>query len=154
MWVGTLVSAILGRPLGESHSRQPDSGNPTVRDETGGLRKRDIRSDSYLPRSWKRRIPRKLLTFSCARRISIPSDPLWPRAMRRRPVMAWRSVSRGTHRRSIELRNHRLGVPTTSNGGEGNMGWCDSASDSPAPRSQRPAAYAYAPCAEAGRARK
>ena len=29
------------------------------------------------------------------------SDPLWPRAMRRRPVMAWRSVSRGAHRRSM-----------------------------------------------------
>jgi len=82
------------------------------------------------------------------------SDPFWPRAMRRRPVMAWRSVSRGMYRRSIELRNHRLGVPTTSNGGEGNMDWCDRASASPAPRSQRPAACAYAPCAEAGRARK
>ncbi len=76
---------------------------------------------------------------------SSPRGGLRPRAMRRRPVMAWRSVSRGTHRRSIELRNHRLGVPTTSSGGEGNMGWCDSASASPAPRSQRPA-----PCAEAG----
>ncbi len=70
--------------------------------------------------------------------------------MRRRSVMAWRSVSRGMYRRSIELRNHRLGVPTTSNGGEGNMSWCDSASASPAPRSQRPDACAYAPCAEAG----
>ena len=74
--------------------------------------------------------------------------------MPRRPVMAWGNVSRGVHRRSIDLRNHRLGGPTLYNDGEGNMGWCDSASVSPAPRSQRPAACAYAPCAEAGRARK
>jgi hypothetical protein len=29
------------------------------------------------------------------------------------------------HRRSIELRNHRSGVPTLSNDGEGNMNECD-----------------------------
>jgi len=28
--------------LGKCHSRQPDSGNPTVRDETGGLGKRGL----------------------------------------------------------------------------------------------------------------
>ena len=28
------------------------------------------------------------------------------------------------------LRNHRSGVPTSCNAGEGNMGWCDSASAS------------------------
>ena len=49
------------------------------------------------------------------------SDPLRPRAMPRRPVMAWGSVSRGVHRRSIELRNHRSGVPTLLDDGEGNM---------------------------------
>ena len=48
--------------------------------------------------------------------------------MRRRPVMAWRSVSRGVHRHSIELRNHCSGVPTLYNDGEGNMNWCDKAS--------------------------
>ena len=54
-----------------------------------------------------------------------------PRAMRRRPVMAWRSVSRGVHpdsgifdTHSIELRNHRLGVPTLLDDGEGNMNEC------------------------------
>ncbi len=30
-----------GSLAGESHGRQPDSGNLTVRDETGGLRKRE-----------------------------------------------------------------------------------------------------------------
>jgi len=30
----------IGKAAAESHGRQPDSGNPTVRDETGGLRKR------------------------------------------------------------------------------------------------------------------
>ena len=35
--------------------------------------------------------------------------------------MAWGSVSRGVHRRSIELRNHRSGVPTLLDDGEGNM---------------------------------
>jgi len=49
------------------------------------------------------------------------SDPLWPRAMRRRPAMAWRSVSRGAYRHSIELRNHPSGTPTLYNDGEGNM---------------------------------
>jgi len=39
--------------------------------------------------------------------------------------MAWRSVSKGVHRRSIELRNHRSGVPTLSSEGEGNMNKCD-----------------------------
>ena len=53
------------------------------------------------------------------------AEPLWPRAMRRRTVMAWRSVSKGVHRRSIELRNHRSGVPTLSSEGEGNMNKCD-----------------------------
>ena len=43
-------------PSGKCQGRQPDSGNPTVRDETGGLRKRDAWSDGHLPRSWKRRI--------------------------------------------------------------------------------------------------
>jgi len=38
--------------------------------------------------------------------------------------MAWGSVSRGVHRRSIELRNHRLGVPTLLDDGEGNMSEC------------------------------
>ena len=38
--------------------------------------------------------------------------------------MAWRSVSKGVHRRSIELRNHRLGVPTLLDDGEGNMSEC------------------------------
>jgi hypothetical protein len=55
-------------------------------------------------------------------------DPLWPRAMRRRPVMAWLSGGRGVHRRSIESRNHRSGVPTLLDGREGNMGWCEKAS--------------------------
>ena len=27
---------------GKCHGRQPDSGNPTVRDDTGGLRKREL----------------------------------------------------------------------------------------------------------------
>jgi hypothetical protein len=53
------------------------------------------------------------------------SEPPRPRAMPRRPVMAWGSVSRGVHRRSIELRNHLSGVLTLSNDGEGNMGECD-----------------------------
>jgi hypothetical protein len=44
--------------------------------------------------------------------------------MPRRPVMAWGSVSRGVHRHSIELRNHRSGVPTLSDEGEGNMKEC------------------------------
>ncbi len=68
------------------------------------------------------------------------SDPLWPRAMPRRPVMAWGSVSRGVHRRSIEpqlnplrchcvnltgqVRNHRSGVPTSLYDGEGNTSEC------------------------------
>ena len=52
------------------------------------------------------------------------SDPLRPRAMPRRPVMAWGSVSRGVHRRSIELRNHRSGVLTLLDEGEGNMKEC------------------------------
>jgi hypothetical protein len=43
-------------PMGKCGSRQPDSGNPTVRDETGGLRKRYAWSDGHLPRSRKRRI--------------------------------------------------------------------------------------------------
>ena len=54
----------------------------------------------------------------------------------------------------MELRNHRLGVPTLYNGGEGNMGRCDSASAVSVPRSQRPVACAYAPYAGAGRARE
>ena len=29
------------------YGRQPDSGNPTVRDENGGLRKRDLNKGSY-----------------------------------------------------------------------------------------------------------
>jgi len=53
------------------------------------------------------------------------SDPLRPRAMPLRPVMAWGSVSRGVHRRSIELRNHHSGVPTLLDEGEGNMNECD-----------------------------
>jgi hypothetical protein len=40
------------------------------------------------------------------------------------PVMAWGSVSRGVHRRSIELRNHRSRVPTLLDDGEGNMSEC------------------------------
>ncbi len=39
--------------------------------------------------------------------------------------MAWGSVSRGVHRRSIELRNHHSGVPTLLDEGEGNMNECD-----------------------------
>ena len=82
---------------------------------------------------------------------SSPRGGLRPRAMRRRPVMVrLRRISRGMYRRSIELRNHRSGVLTLLDDGEGNMGWCDSASASPTPRSQRPAPCAYAPCAEAG----
>ncbi len=42
-------------PLGKCQSRQPDSGNLTVRDETGGLRKRAAWSDGHLPRCRKRR---------------------------------------------------------------------------------------------------
>jgi hypothetical protein len=79
------------------------------------------------------------------------SDPPWPRAMRRRPVMAWRSVSRGAHRPSIELRNHPSGVPTLYNGGEGNMNRFVSARTGATPRSQRPGACAYAPCTGPGR---
>jgi hypothetical protein len=60
-------------PLGKCQGRQPDSGNPTVRDETGGLWKRDAWSDGHLPRSWKRRIQWKLLTYTCARHNSIPT---------------------------------------------------------------------------------
>src|ERR671925_676397 len=30
---------VFGKAARDSHGRQPDSGNPTVRDETGGLRK-------------------------------------------------------------------------------------------------------------------
>ena len=52
------------------------------------------------------------------------SDSLRPRAMPRRPVMAWGSVGRGVHRRSIELRNHRSGAPTLLDDGEGNMSEC------------------------------
>lgn len=32
-----------GKTAWESYGRQPDSGNPTVRDDKGGLRKRDAR---------------------------------------------------------------------------------------------------------------
>ena len=39
----------------------------------GGLRKRDAGSGSHLPRSWKRWIQWKLLAYTCARRISIPT---------------------------------------------------------------------------------
>jgi len=42
--VGVLArafSARRGRSLRDSPGRQPDSGNPTVRDDTGGLGKRD-----------------------------------------------------------------------------------------------------------------
>jgi len=39
-------------------------------------------------------------------------------------VMAWRSVSKGVHKRSIELRNRRSGVPTLLDDGEGNMSEC------------------------------
>jgi hypothetical protein len=52
------------------------------------------------------------------------SNPLWPQAMRRRPAMAWSrqgGISRGAHRRSIDLRNHPSGAPTLYNGGEGHM---------------------------------
>jgi len=52
------------------------------------------------------------------------SDPPRPRAMPRRPAMAWGSGSKGVHRRSNELRNHRSGVPTLSYGGEGKMNEC------------------------------
>ncbi len=52
------------------------------------------------------------------------SDPLRPRAMPRRPAMAWGSVSMEAHRRSIELRNHRSEVPTLLSEGEGNMKEC------------------------------
>jgi hypothetical protein len=33
---------VLGRSFRESQGRQPDSGNPTVRDDTGGLGKRGL----------------------------------------------------------------------------------------------------------------
>ena len=46
--------------------------------------------------------------------------PSWPRVMRRRPVMAWRSVDRGKRRPGFELRNHGFGVPTLLDDGEGN----------------------------------
>jgi len=38
--------------------------------------------------------------------------------------MAWRSVSKGGHRRSIELRNHHSGVLTLLDDREGNMSEC------------------------------
>ncbi len=65
----------VGKTAWDSYGRQPDSGNPTVRDDKGGLRKRDTRFDSHLPRNWKRWIRWKLLTYLCARRISIPTSP-------------------------------------------------------------------------------
>jgi hypothetical protein len=70
------------------------------------------------------------------------SDLLRPRAMPRRPAMAWGSVSRGVHRRSIELRNHLSGVPTLLYGGEGNTNKCVMRVLISAPRSQRPVACA------------
>ena len=33
--------------MGKCYGRQPDSGNPTVRDEKGGIRKRDLNKGSY-----------------------------------------------------------------------------------------------------------
>ena len=52
MWASTSASTALGRRIGESYGRQPYSGNPTVRDDKGGLRKRGLRSglNGHVPR--------------------------------------------------------------------------------------------------------
>ena len=56
----------------DSHGRQPDSRDTTVRDDKGGARKRELwtRLNGHVPR--KRRNS-QALAYNCARRVSIPT---------------------------------------------------------------------------------
>jgi len=54
----------MGRASEEMLCRQPDSGKPTVRDEKGGLRKRELKLGELC-----------VYEQDCARRISIPTSP-------------------------------------------------------------------------------
>ena len=62
--------------LRKCHGRQPDSGNPTVRDETRGLRKRELWWN-YEPAAHTERVRvGNSLPVSCARRNSISTRSL------------------------------------------------------------------------------
>jgi hypothetical protein len=62
----------MGKAVHESHDRQPDSGNPTVRDDKGGLRNRAY----YGSRTEARWEINGIATgpYDCMRRISIPTE--------------------------------------------------------------------------------
>jgi len=70
------ASVVVGRSNEESQGRQPDSGNPTVRDETRGLRKRELWWN-YEPAAHTERVRvGNSLPVSCARRNSISTRSL------------------------------------------------------------------------------
>jgi hypothetical protein len=74
MRVSAQATAGRGRSHRDSHGRQPDSRDTTVRDETGGVRKRGLwkKLNGHVKR--KRRNS-QAFAYGCARRISILTGP-------------------------------------------------------------------------------
>ena len=87
---------------GKCHGRQPDSGKPTVRDDTGGLRKRGSvveRGQSTRSSRVRRGViesqPFRSLAKGCARRISIPTPSTATNVKRGRGMAASRVMGTG-----------------------------------------------------------
>ncbi len=81
------------------------------------------------------------------------SDPRRPRAMRRRPARAWRSVGRGTCRPGYRAAKSVFRGAGAVRKAEGNIAGGANASRQRTPRGRRTRACAEPPCARTGRAR-
>ena len=81
------------------------------------------------------------------------SDPRRPRAMRRRPARAWRSVGRGTCRPGYRAAKSVFRGADAVRKAEGNIAGGANASRQRTPRGRRTRACAEPPCARTGRAR-